>query len=80
MRGKIIRVSLLDHIHLDASVAKKILNKLKSMYKGNSISKDNFVTTAQPHIVYELTSIYGFLNVSADTDENKLYIASSILA
>ena len=48
--------------------------------EGNSISKDNFVITAQPHIVYELTAIYGFLNVSADTDKNKLDIASSILA
>ena len=24
------------------------------IYEGNSISKDNFVITAQPHIVYEL--------------------------
>ena len=30
-------------------------------------SKDYFVITAQPHIVYELTAIYGFLNVSEDT-------------
>ena len=52
---------------------------LFTTYKGNSISEDNFVT-AQSHIVYELTAVYGFLNVSTDTDKNKLYIASSILA
>ena len=48
-----------------------------SIYEGNSISIFFFVITA---IIYELTAIYGFLNVSADTDKNKLYIASSILA
>ena len=58
---------------------KQFLVTYASNYKSDSRSKDNFVMTAQPHLVYELTAIYGFLNVSADTDKNKLYIASSIL-